>query len=130
MDKILLNVGGLVSPPDLILYYWENILSIYLLYAFVPVIVMHMFLENIWESHIFPFPEVSHSMSARILVFLPPSIRSCLFLDSKNIGFHSSWSLWNRHVPLLMFCLCCRWSPLLIQIDIQCRPIGFSYHTF
>ena len=69
-------------------------------------------------------------MPARILVFLPPSTRTCLFMDSKNIGFHSSWSLRNRHVPMLTFCLCCRWSPLLIQIDILCRPIGFSYHIF
>ena len=53
-----------------------------------------------------------------------------LFLDSKNIGFHSSWSWWNRHVPLLMFHLCHRLSPLLIQINIQCRPIRFSYYVF
>ena len=69
-------------------------------------------------------------MPARILVFLPPSTRTCVFLDSRSIGFQCSWSWWNRHVPLLMFCLCCRWSPLLIQIDIQCRCIGFSYHMF
>ena len=69
-------------------------------------------------------------MPARILVFLPPSTRTCLFLHSKNIGSHSSWRWCNRHVPLLMFCLCCRWSPLLIQIDIQCTHIGFSSYIF
>ena len=40
---------GFAIKPDLILYYGENVVSIYLLHAFVPIIVMHMFLENIWE---------------------------------------------------------------------------------
>ena len=91
---------------------------------------MHMYLENIWEWHILPFPEVCHGMSARKLEFLPPSTRAHLFLYSKNIGFYSTWVRWNRYVPLLLFCLCCWRSPILTQIDIQCRPIGFRYQIF
>ena len=40
---------GFPIIPDLMLYYQKNVVSIYLLHAFVPVIVMHMFLETIWE---------------------------------------------------------------------------------
>ena len=104
--------------PDLILYNWRNVVSIYLLRASASVIVMHMLLDNIQEWHSFPFPEVSHSMPARILTVLPPSTRTCLFLDSKNIGFHSCWSWWNRHVPMLMLHLCHGFSPLLISVTM------------
>ena len=121
---------GLSIISELILYNWEKAMFIYLLHAFVPVIFMHMLLENIREKHFFPFSEVSNGMPARILIFLPPSTRTCFFLDSDNLGFHSSWTWWRRHNPLLLLPLCGGFRLLLIKINIQHQPICLSNHIF
>ena len=48
--------------PDLILYYWKNVVSIYLLHAFVPVIVIaHVPGQYLGMTYL---PEVSHGMPA------------------------------------------------------------------